>query len=205
MRGQRAAGTANAIEEAALELVLARGYDHVTVDLICETAQISQRTFFNHFPTKDDALLGRDRPRVDERAARRFVLSDGPMISDALALIAAPDPDKSASRLAARMRAIASSPILLARQTDRISELDAELTEIIALRLEHQRPDDDPHERAADAALVSHLIGGVMRWIVSNAANEDAETGLSVEVARARASLARILGLTTVIDDGPGA
>lgn len=205
MRGSRATATANAIESAALELVLDRGYDHVTVDLICEAARISQRTFFNHFPTKDDAILGRDRPRVDERAARRFVVSDGSLISDALALIALPDVDKPASRIASRMRAIALSPVLLARQTERISELDAELTEIIALRLEHQRPDGDPREHEADAAMVSYLIGAVMRWVAGNAADESTQTDFSVQVARARASLARILGPGTIVDAAPGA
>lgn len=202
MTGSRAAATADAIESAALERVLARGYDHVTVDNICKAAGVSQRTFFNHFPTKEDAVLGRDRPRVDERAARRFVVSDGPLISDALALIAAPDPDKSTSRLRARMRAIASSPVLLARQTERISELDADLTEIIGLRLEHQRPDADPHERAADAAMVSHLLGAVMRWVASSAADDQAQTDFRVQVAQARATLARILGPNTFIDTG---
>ena len=62
MTGQRARATADAIESAALDLVLDRGYNQVTVDLICDVAGVSQRTFFNHFPTKDDAMLGRDRP-----------------------------------------------------------------------------------------------------------------------------------------------
>jgi AcrR family transcriptional regulator len=204
LRGSRATATANAIESAALELVLDRGYEYVTVDLICAAARVSQRTFFNHFPTKDDAILGRDRPRVDERAARRFVVSDGPLISDALALIALPDVDKPASRIAGRMRAIALSPALLARQAERISELDAELTEIIALRLEHQRRDGDPREHESDAAMVSHLIGAVMRWVVGNVADEGGQADFSGQVARARASLTRILGPGTAVDAVPG-
>lgn len=199
MMGSRAAATSDAIESAALDLVLDRGYDRVTVDLICQVAGVSQRTFFNHFPTKDDAILGRDRPRIDEHAARRFIISNGPLISDALALIAPPDPDKTASRLAARMRAIGSSPVLLARHTERISELDTELTAIIALRLENQRPDVAAQEQLADAAMVSHLIGAVMRWVVSNVA-DDTQTDFGTQVMRARGTLTRILGPDSFVD-----
>lgn len=200
MTGSRARATADGIESAAIDLVLDRGYDKVTVDLICDVAGVSQRTFFNHFPTKEDALLGRDRPRIDERAARRFVIGNGPLISDALALIAPPDPDKPPHLLAARMRAIGSSPVLLARHTSRIAELDAELSEIIALRLENQRPEAEPREREADAAMVSLMIGAVMRWVVSEATADETEVDLGAQLTSAREALARILGPASFVN-----
>lgn len=203
MTGPRARATADAIESAALDLVLERGYDNVTVDLICDAAGVSQRTFFNHFPTKDDAMLGRDRPSIDQHAARRFIIGNGPLISDALALIAPPDPDKPSSLLAARMRAIASSPALLAGHTGRITELDTELSEIITLRLENQRPDAEPREREADAAMVSLLIGAVMRWVVSEAATDEKQADLGTQLALARDTLARILGPESFVSTQP--
>lgn len=193
MTGSRARATADAIESAAIGLVLDRGYDNVTVDLICDTAAVSQRTFFNHFPTKDDAMLGRDRPSIDQRAARRFIIGNGHLISDALALIAPPDPDKPQHLLAARMRAIASSPVLLARHAERIAQLDAELSEIVALRLENQRPDAESREREADAAMVSLMIGAVMRWVVSEATTGETDVDLNTQLELARETLARIL------------
>ena len=92
------------------------------------------------------------------------------------------------------MRAIASSPALLAGHTGRITELDTELSEIIALRLENQRPDAEPREREADAAMVSLLIGAVMRWVVSEATTHEKQADLGTQVALARDSLTRILG-----------
>lgn len=43
---------------AALELVQEHGLAHVTVEMIAERAGISQRTFFNHWATKESAVLG---------------------------------------------------------------------------------------------------------------------------------------------------
>lgn len=46
------------IEKAALNLLLARGFDDVTADDIAEAAGISRRTFFRYFPSRDEVLCG---------------------------------------------------------------------------------------------------------------------------------------------------
>ena len=48
-----------AVERSALELVIERGYDGVTVEDICARAEISKKTFFNYFPSKASAITGR--------------------------------------------------------------------------------------------------------------------------------------------------
>ncbi|MEA5021174.1 MAG: TetR family transcriptional regulator [Gordonibacter sp.] len=48
-----------AVERSALELVTERGYDGVTVEDICARAEISKKTFFNYFPSKASAVMGR--------------------------------------------------------------------------------------------------------------------------------------------------
>ncbi|WP_166846651.1 TetR/AcrR family transcriptional regulator [Isoptericola sp. BMS4] len=58
LRERKKRARADAIVEAAQRLVLDRGLDAVTVEAIAEAAQISPRTFFNYFETKDDAVLG---------------------------------------------------------------------------------------------------------------------------------------------------
>lgn len=55
-RKKRAARVAT--HRAALELVAERGLGGVTVEMIAERAGISPRTFFNHWATKEAALLG---------------------------------------------------------------------------------------------------------------------------------------------------
>lgn len=193
MTGARAAATATAIEDAALDLVLERGYDSVTVDLICERVGVSQRTFFNHFPTKEDAVLGRDLPEVDERAARRFVLSDGPLLVEAISLISLPADATGPRRTADRMKAISGAPPLLIRQMERIAAIESELREVIGLRLEHTRPERSADERDREASLTTHLLAGVMRWIGSRAEAGDGELALPDAVDQARATLERML------------
>ncbi len=65
-----------AVERAALELVIERGYDGVTVEDICARAEISKKTFFNYFPSKASVIMGRmhavpDDERLLERLAEQ--------------------------------------------------------------------------------------------------------------------------------------
>lgn len=193
MASVRGAATAAAIEEAALDLALDRGYERLTVDLICEAVGISQRTFFNHFPTKEDALLGQERPRIDERAARRFIVGTGPLLSEALGLIAPPAGGVPVSRLPDRMRVISSSPALLSAHLGRIAAIDAEVRELVVLRLGHQAPALDERRREEEAEMVSSLLGSVMRWVASSASRGDVRPEFEAHVERARATLERVI------------
>lgn len=46
------------IHAAAVDLVFERGLEEVTVAQIAEAAEVSTRTFFNYFPTKEMAIVG---------------------------------------------------------------------------------------------------------------------------------------------------
>jgi AcrR family transcriptional regulator len=50
--------TAGAIEWAALYLAHTDGLDNVTVEAISDRADVTSRTFFNYFASKEDAVLG---------------------------------------------------------------------------------------------------------------------------------------------------
>jgi AcrR family transcriptional regulator len=57
------------IERTALSLFVKRGISAVTIDQIADAADISRRTFFRYFASKEDLLLG-DRQRYDDSLAR---------------------------------------------------------------------------------------------------------------------------------------
>ena len=178
-RRRDAVAKAAAIEEAAVDLVLENGYEAVTVDMICARAGVSQRTFFNHFKTKDMAVIGPGAPTVDERAARAFIVSTGPLLREATQLIRidagamAEDP----TLLARRIRAVAANPVLMARQMERLEAIETELREIIALRLRTQYPDESPTELHEQAEIITHILAGVMRYIGQSWARQVDEGG----------------------------
>ncbi|GAA3885287.1 TetR/AcrR family transcriptional regulator [Leifsonia kafniensis] len=58
LRDRKRRETRARLEDAAVTLVLRDGLEHTTVDAISEMADVSPRTFFNYFESKDAAILG---------------------------------------------------------------------------------------------------------------------------------------------------
>lgn len=59
LRARKRRATENAIESSAVKLALEHGVENVTVEAICEMADISRSTFFNYFAARDYAIVGR--------------------------------------------------------------------------------------------------------------------------------------------------
>ncbi|MCQ4607180.1 TetR/AcrR family transcriptional regulator [Corynebacterium pseudogenitalium] len=58
LRQRKRRETRQRIFDTASSLVARDGYDNVTVEDICQGADISRRTFFNYMDSKDEAVLG---------------------------------------------------------------------------------------------------------------------------------------------------
>src|SRR4051812_7896812 len=58
LRERKSTRTREAIERAALELALEQGFDRTTVDQIAARADVSPRTVFVRYPTKDAIVFG---------------------------------------------------------------------------------------------------------------------------------------------------
>lgn len=56
-RKVQAMETKNKIYEMAIELIGKYGYDNVSIDEICEKANVSKGTFYHHFNAKEDVII----------------------------------------------------------------------------------------------------------------------------------------------------
>src|ERR1700754_1588631 len=57
-----------AIQDAATRLFLRSGFDAVGVDEIAAAAEVSKRTLFKYFPSKEDLVIGSCGDHADEAA-----------------------------------------------------------------------------------------------------------------------------------------
>lgn len=72
LRERHRARTFREIHEAAWELTQRGGYGATTVEAIAERAGVSRRTFFNYFPSKEDAVLGLKPVHMPQEDVERY-------------------------------------------------------------------------------------------------------------------------------------
>ncbi|MFH8519744.1 TetR family transcriptional regulator [Streptomyces gelaticus] len=166
LRERKKRRTRDALLHAAFELFTTQGYEKTTVDEIVDAVEVSQRTFFRYFASKEEAAFAiqeamesyflaqlRRRP-ADETpfdAMRNAVLCAWNSIGEVIEEIATVE-------LHLRMyRMIESTPSLLAAHLRRCSDLENQIALLIAGR-EGLDVDEDPRPRVAVAAF-----SGVMR------------------------------------------
>ncbi|MFF3754651.1 TetR family transcriptional regulator [Streptomyces sp. NPDC002018] len=64
LRERKKAATRQALHDAAVRLAMEHGVENLTVEAIADAAFVSRRTFSNYFPSKERALLHRDRTHM---------------------------------------------------------------------------------------------------------------------------------------------
>jgi AcrR family transcriptional regulator len=84
LRARKKRRTREQIATAAARLFAERGYEYVSMLEIAAAADVSEQTVYNHFPTKPDLVLDRDR----ELSARltTAIVNRGPGVSPAAAI-----------------------------------------------------------------------------------------------------------------------
>ena len=70
LRDRKRIQTRARMEKAAVDLVLKHGMHVATIEAICEEAEVSSRTFFNYFDSKEDAILGLSGIELTEEIVR---------------------------------------------------------------------------------------------------------------------------------------
>lgn len=158
--------TRDLLLRSALELFTEHGYEETTVDDITEAADVSQRTFFRYFASKEEAAF-----YVSRLAEARFVEAvharppgEAPLDALRMALVESWSTIGEAIgqlvpvELHMRFyRVVESTPALLAAHLRRATELEEEIARVVAAR-EGLDLDLDPRPRVLVA-----VFGAVMR------------------------------------------
>ncbi|MGY1742313.1 MULTISPECIES: mycofactocin system transcriptional regulator [unclassified Blastococcus] len=131
------ADTRARLEQVALELFAAEGFERVTADEIAEAAGISRRTFFRWFPTKADAVWGDFAGHVARLEARLAATApEQPVLASICAayLEANDYPPGQLPVLRQRMSLILGEPALLAHSQLRYADVDRVVAAHVARR-----------------------------------------------------------------------
>jgi AcrR family transcriptional regulator len=165
LRERKKAETRRALRVAAFELAMDRGPDHVTVADIADAANVSVRTFFNYYPSKESAIVGIDSVLVEGTRQRLLARPASESPFEALRAVLAPaeiDIGELADSQATRVRLVLSHPGLKDAQLAGLAELGRVLTQAVA-----QRVGLDPSDLYA-AMLVSTMVSAfhlvLSRW-----------------------------------------
>lgn len=160
LRERKKEATRLALHKAALELVAERGLDHVSVDDIAARADVSPRTFFNYFATKDEAVLGLDpaAPHTQVAAFRARPAEESPVQAlRAVARAQAAEMARDTDLWPLRLRVIDAHPVLIGRLAAKFGESERALAAAIAERTGTD-PDADLYP-----GLLAATAGAAMR------------------------------------------
>jgi AcrR family transcriptional regulator len=160
LRERKRRATHHAIQRAALEVVRERGLDGATVDEISRVADISPRTFFNYFASKEDAILGETPTLTGNPEIEWFLADRGPLLRGLTRVIVDGSTRLlSDADLLTERRALGKLyPELGVRRMAKVHSFELELTELVAERLGREHPGmaaDEVADRARLAALVA--------------------------------------------------
>lgn len=166
LRERKKRATRQALHGAALRLVAERGFDEVTIEDIAAAADVSPRTFFNYFGSKEDVIVNPDPDRV-ERLRLLLVQrpdDDSPLDVIEAALIAQLNEvtDRRDDWLL-RLRLVREIPALTPRHLAAFDAMERILTEEVARRTGQDAADDFYPGLVASAAMGA-MRASIMRW-----------------------------------------
>jgi AcrR family transcriptional regulator len=152
LRERKKRKTRETITRVALELFAERGYEQTTIAEIAEAAEVSPRTIFAYFPSKEDILFC-DVPQFHERLAQALEQRpEGVTTLDTLRDVIAGSFGLDPNKLL-RARVVASDERLLRRERAHLGDIEQLMVESIARDLNAGA--DDIRPRIAAAALIA--------------------------------------------------
>ncbi|MDR6593099.1 TetR/AcrR family transcriptional regulator [Saccharothrix longispora] len=166
LRDRKKRLTRDALSRAAVDLVVRHGLDHVTVEDISAAADVSPRTFFNYFATKEEAVVGPDPeagPRIRARVlAQPVELSPAAAVREALLAEIAAELAVDRGFWLRRMRVVQQHPVLLAKVLAGGEAFEREVVAAVAERT--GLPENGTYPLLLGAATGAAFRVAVARW-----------------------------------------
>lgn len=165
LRERKKLATRRALQRAALSLATQRGGD-VTVEEICAEVDVSPRTFFNYFASKEQALVGQppSPPSDDALAAYEQAGSTGRLLRDLCDPVGSHlrETLPSLEEMRQRRELFQQCPHLMPHFVNGFWQVEQRLTLAVARRL--QTSSDDVRAQAVGATAAALIRLAVRRW-----------------------------------------
>jgi AcrR family transcriptional regulator len=179
LRERKKQATRRSLRRIALDLVAERGFAQVTVEDIAAAADVSPRTFFNYFPSKEAALFGADPERTAVLRRRIVEEAPGETALEALRQIMMDEARARSAEIAdlggekqewmKHMRVTQSDLHLRAARAAHMASIESEIAAAVAERLGTD-PDRDPYPLVLASAAMAVMRAAFMFWPVSDGA-----------------------------------
>lgn len=161
LRERKKTETRRKVAEVALRLFVERGFDAVTVADVAAAAEVSTKTVFNYFPTKEDLVLGDGESldagliqHIEQRAPKQTVLDAVREYTLALCQRMRNTP---AERRQAFRAVLSSAPSVQAHWRERQRQHEAKLAAVLAAEAGAASDDARPFVVAGILSLVGRL------------------------------------------------
>lgn len=169
LRERKKLGTRRALAKAALELFVARGFDGTTVEDIAAAADVSPRTFFRYFATKEDVVFA-DEPELIDLLRELAALGSSPSAAIRAAVHGLAERFAGeGSERAARIRLAHSVPAVMARSLQIQAQFEDVVAEGVVARL---GPGSRERAQVAVGAAFGVLRAAMRRWAESDGATD---------------------------------
>ena len=173
LRERKKLATRRSLRRVALDLIAERGFSHVTVEDIAAAADVSPRTFFNYFPSKEAVVFGADPDRTAALRERVAHEAPGESALAALRVVMADDAQAVADELSDlggdpadwldRMKEARADPHLRAAQAAQMAMTERAIAEGLAERLGTD-PERDPYPALLAATAAGAFRASIHFW-----------------------------------------
>jgi AcrR family transcriptional regulator len=191
LRERKKLATRTALADAALRLCVEHGLDGVTVEHVANEADVSVRTFFNYFSSKEEAVVAGDVATaaafVEAFAGRP---AEEPVLRALHAALIEIVPERIDPERVAQLRALRRTPALLPHQVAAFTVQEQELAAVVAARIGVD-PATDLYPMMF-AATVMATLRVVVGWWLDAAERPELSELIGVMIERLEAGFAAV-------------